>query len=47
MKEDLMKRWIKILLTVVLFIALTVALYFVGFKGDWIKPIVESTGFFG
>ena len=42
-----MKRWIKILLTVVLFIALTVALYFVGFKGDWIKPIVESTGFFG
>ena len=42
-----MKRWIKILLTVVLFIALTVVLYFVGFKGDWIKPIVESTGFFG
>ena len=42
-----MKRWIKILLTVLLFIALTVALYFVGFKGDWIKPIVESTGFFG
>ena len=47
MKEDRMKRWIKILLTVLLFIALTVALYFVGFKGDWIKPIVESTGFFG
>ena len=46
-KEDQMKRWIKILLTVVLFIALTVALYFVGFKGDWIKPIVESTGLFG
>ena len=42
-----MKRWIKILLTVVLFIALTVALYFVGFKGDWIKPIVKGAGFFG
>ena len=42
-----MKRWIKISLTSVLFIALTVALYFVGFQGDWIKPIVESTGFFG
>ena len=42
-----MKRWIKILLTVVLFIALTVALYFVGFQGDWIKPIVKGAGFFG
>ena len=42
-----MKRWIKISLTAMLFIALTVALYFVGFQGDWIKPIVESTGFFG
>lgn len=42
-----MKRWIKISLTAVLFIALTVALYFVGFKGEWIKPIVESAGFFG
>lgn len=42
-----MKRWIKILLTIVLFIALTVALYFIGFKGDWIKPIVRGAGFFG
>lgn len=42
-----MKRWIKISLTVVLFIALTVALYFVGFQGDWIKPLVEKAGFFG
>lgn len=42
-----MKRRIKILLTVVLFIALTVALYFVGFKGDWIKPIVKGAGIFG
>lgn len=42
-----MKRWIKILLTVVLFIGLTIALYFVGFKGDWIKPIVKGAGFFG
>lgn len=42
-----MKRWIKISLTAVLFITLTVALYFVGFQGDWIKPIVEKAGFFG
>ena len=42
-----MKRWIKILLTVLLFIGLTIALYFVGFKGDWIKPIVRGAGLFG
>ena len=42
-----MKRWIKISLTAVLFIVLTVALYLVGFQGDWIKPVVESAGFFG
>jgi uncharacterized membrane protein YdjX (TVP38/TMEM64 family) len=42
-----MKRWIKITLTVVLFIAMTVALYLIGFKGEWIKPIVEKAGVFG
>ena len=46
-KEERMKRWIKISLTAVLFIVLTVALYLVGFQGDWIKPVVESAGFFG
>lgn len=42
-----MKRWIKILLTSILFIGLTVAMYFIGFEGEWIKPIVESAGVFG
>ena len=42
-----MSRWIKISLTIILLAGLSVALYFVGFKGDWIKPIVESAGFFG
>jgi uncharacterized membrane protein YdjX (TVP38/TMEM64 family) len=46
-KEERMKRWIKISLTAVLFIVLTVALYLVGFQGDWIKPVVESAGVFG
>ena len=47
MKEDQMKRWIKILITAIVFIGLTVALYFVGFQGDWIKPIIEKSGFLG
>ena len=42
-----MNKWLKITLTVIVLAGLSVALYFVGFKGDWIKPIVESTGFFG
>lgn len=42
-----MNKWLKISLTVILFIGLTVALYLVGFQGDWIKPIIESTGVFG
>lgn len=42
-----MKRWIKISLTLVVLIGLTVALYFVGFNGEWIKPIVQKAGFWG
>lgn len=42
-----MKRWIKILLTSIMFIGLTVAMYFIGFEGEWIKPIVEGAGVFG
>ena len=42
-----MPKWLKILLTAIIFIGLTVALYFVGFKGDWIRPIVEQAGWFG
>ena len=42
-----MKKWIKISLTLVLLIGLSVTLYFVGFQGNWIKPMVEKTGFFG
>ena len=47
MKEVQMKRWIKISLTVTVFILLTVAMYLVGFQGDWIKPLVEGAGFWG
>lgn len=47
MKEVQMKRWIKISLTVVLFLLLTACLYFIGFQGDWIKPVVERAGYFG
>ena len=42
-----MKRWLKITLTCIVFVGLTVALYLVGFKGDWIKPLVEGAGFWG
>lgn len=42
-----MKRWIKILLTVIIFILLTVSLYLVGFQGDWIEPVIEKAGVFG
>lgn len=42
-----MPKWLKILLTAIVFIGLTVALYFIGFKGDWIKPLVEQAGWFG
>lgn len=42
-----MPRWLKWLLTIIIFVGLTVGLYFVGFKGEWIKPIVESTGIWG
>lgn len=46
-KEEMMKRWIKITLTIVVLVGLTLALYFVGFNGDWIKPILEKTGYWG
>ena len=46
-KEMQMKRWIKILLTCVVLIGLTVAMYLIGFQGDWIKPIVDKAGFWG
>lgn len=42
-----MKRWLKITLTLFILIALTLAMYFIGFKGDWIKPLVEGAGFWG
>lgn len=42
-----MPKWLKITLTAIIFVALTVALYLIGFKGDWIKPLVESAGWFG
>lgn len=42
-----MKKWLKIALTIIVFIGLTVSLYFIGFQGDWIKPIVERAGLWG
>lgn len=42
-----MKKWVKITLTAIIMIGLIVAFYFIGFKGDWIKPIVKSLGWFG
>ena len=42
-----MPKWLKITLTIVVFIGLTLALYFIGFKGDWIKPLVQGAGWFG
>lgn len=42
-----MKRWLKITLTVIIMVGLTLALYFVGFKGEWIKPLVQEAGMAG
>ena len=42
-----MKKWLKITLTLLVFIGLTVALYLIGFKGDWIKPIIDNAGWWG
>ena len=42
-----MPRWLKWTITAVVFVGLTLALYFAGFKGDWIKPMVEQAGWFG
>lgn len=42
-----MPKWLKWTLTVVIFIGLTAGLYFIGFKGDWIQPLVTKAGWFG
>lgn len=42
-----MKNWLKWLLTIIIFVGLTVALYFVGFKSEWVKPMIESVGIWG
>ena len=42
-----MPKWLKWTLTAVVFIGLTLALYFIGFKGDWIQPLVQQAGWFG
>ena len=42
-----MPKWLKWTLTLVLFVGLTLALYFIGFKGDWIKPLVQNAGIWG
>ena len=42
-----MKKWLKWLLTIVVFVGLTLALYFIGFKAEWVKPVIESAGIWG
>lgn len=42
-----MKKWLKITLTLIIIIGLSVGLYFVGFKGDWIRPIIADIGIWG
>lgn len=42
-----MPKGLKWTLTVIIFVGLTLALYFIGFKGEWIQPLVQSTGWFG
>ena len=42
-----MKSWLKWTLTIVIFVGLTLALYFIGFKGEWLKPIIEQAGVWG
>lgn len=39
-----MKTWLKWTLTIVVFLVLTISLYLIGFKGDWLKPIIEQAG---
>ena len=42
-----MKKWLKWLLTIVIFAGITTVFCLIGFKGDWIKPIVEKAGVWG
>lgn len=42
-----MNKWLKITLTLIVMVALSITLYFVGFKGDWIKPLVQNAGIWG
>ena len=42
-----MPKWLKWTLTAVVFIGLTLALYFIGFNGDWIQSLVQQAGWFG
>ena len=42
-----MKKWLKWLLTIVIFAGITTVFCLVGFKGEWIKPIVEKAGIWG
>lgn len=42
-----MPKVLKWILTIILFVGLTLGLYFVGFKGEWIKPLVQNAGVWG
>lgn len=42
-----MPKWLKWTLTTIVFIGVTALLYFVGFKGDWIQPVVTKAGWLG
>lgn len=42
-----MKKYLKITITAIIAILLTVALYLIGFKAEWIRPIIEGAGVWG
>ena len=42
-----MKKWLKWVLTILVFAGLTTIFCLVGFKGDWVKSIVEQAGIWG
>lgn len=40
-------KWLRWVITLTILIGFSVAFYFVGFKGEWIEPIINKLGWFG
>lgn len=40
-------KWLRWAITITILVGFSVAFYFVGFKGEWIEPIVSKLGWFG